>query len=79
MDKALRADGYDLDLLVIKNWPIKDVRATRKLLQGGSISLPTFPSLGQQGAGAAGDAQEVPQHLTSYSMTLASPLEELHD
>ena len=66
MNKVLRADGYDLDLLVIKTWPIKNLYATRKLLQGGSISLPTFPSLGQQGASAAGDAREVPQHLISY-------------
>ena len=58
LNGCLHADGFNMDLLVIKDWPTKEMQATRKLLQQGtSISLPSFPSAGQTGPSAAGDAR----------------------
>ena len=61
---------------MLKDWSREQVHATRRLLQGSSISLPAFPSIGQTGASAAGNAcalQQERDHHRSYQSRLNSP------
>lgn len=40
---------------MLKDWPTSNLHPSRKLLQGSSITLPSFPSAGQSGPSAAGE------------------------